>query len=486
MVSRAAISYATDGKKETFGDLFFDKNEHPFLNVGMEFLNPINFIVPGVDAGAALSQGKRGLFSNSSRFVRRIPKDENSAYRLVLGKGAIDDAMNTGVFRSFRYEYPHFRKGSPYKGISKNDEFIIRTPINNDFGRYDAHISNAEDLFSGNNLAVGESVTPAIDGVPIFKTTKGSVYYRKVPFGYIETPFIGSGFSNKSNYGNIKFIRNVSDVPEIKNGKVMLSPENNALTNMTYDQSFRTHRNYSTRPGGTYMIIDPEAFSGKNMLSIEPMDTFLKNEPIDKKFITIISGDENVIKKAESMGYKTATSNKLKSIYKNAVSETTEKQQRINLGKSGVQNSSLSNEYDDAINELIRKKYGSPTTFSTKALENSSGLNAGVSGDVNFNEYALKDFYDGLKTLPMSEVGNHTFTYPNGRTINAFSKNKGTANYVNLFYDPFTESEYNLLKKYGVKSHPNNSELSDDIINTIIEDIGSKKLRNNGGKIYYD
>lgn len=86
MVSDMAIQEATNGEKRTFGDLFFDPEAHPYLNLAANMLNPVNFIAldnsaPGLinrmpknDAEALYQTLARGLPANLRRFYKWIPE----------------------------------------------------------------------------------------------------------------------------------------------------------------------------------------------------------------------------------------------------------------------------------------------------------------------------------------------------------------------------------------------------------------------------
>jgi len=107
---------------------------------------------------------------------------------------------------------------------------------------------------------------------------------------------------------NIRFIRNIGTVPEVDaNGMFWASPEDKALTNMTYDTSFRTHRHYRSRPGTEYLVIPPKSFNGQRFLSIDPMDTFLPNGKLAAKDVTLISGNPEMRALASSRGFNVAS-----------------------------------------------------------------------------------------------------------------------------------------------------------------------------------
>jgi hypothetical protein len=64
--------------------------------------------------------------------------------------------------------------------------------------------------------------------------------------------------------------------------------------------------------------------------------------------------------------------------------------------------------YREAVDDLFTRKIGRPTYEDYLTLENTTGLNAGVSGEVGKN---ITTMQTGWANTP-----DEIFTYPNGRT----------------------------------------------------------------------
>lgn len=104
----------------------------------------------------------------------------------------------------------------------------------------------------------------------------------------------------------------------MEDGIVLASPKKQLFANFTTDVPFRLHRNYEHAPGAEYMLVDPAAFKGVKPLTIDPMDTIFMNSDlqITPDYVTILSGNADILAKAQQKGMKTATSDKLQKIYK--------------------------------------------------------------------------------------------------------------------------------------------------------------------------
>ena len=133
---------------------------------------------------------------------------------------------------------------------------------------------------------------------------------RTIPIATTAAQRIAQAFNHKttpSKYGNLQFIRNLEGVPEVINGEVQFVGNDNLFTNFTSDLPFRTHARYKNIPGGEYLVVSPEAFSGVKPVSIEPMDTFFLTSDlhISPSKVTFISGNPNYLALAKSRGFNT-------------------------------------------------------------------------------------------------------------------------------------------------------------------------------------
>ncbi len=461
---------------DTFGEFVRqNKNWGETKSTLAEFLNP-----GAILGGAAGSLSGRVLDVHWRPFM---DYDESSAYRIVDKKGFESVKHSGEVTSGPSSNYPHFTKGKSYGSIH-NDEFLIETKTNPNFhlGRFDTHGVKSE-YFTANDIKVGDKVTPVItkQNIPINLDASQVNIYKKTPLGFWLKNVKSKGNIGRTNYGNLMFIRNVGEIPEIVDGKVLLSPKDNIFTNMTYDQSFITHKNYRIRPGEDYLIIDPIAFENKKFKSIEPMDSFIKNEPIDKKYIKILSGNPEKLNQAKNMGYEVISDPKLIQKFLKIKSTENTNVDRINLNKKGFGYLDGVEEYDKLANEIIKQKFGEVDYSSVKALENVTGLKSGVHPD-NFDViYDFDQFAKKVNTTPMSELKDIKFSYPNGRSINPFQlKNEVSPEKImsrKLGYDPTTHAEIEILGEEF--AHPTKQMLlSNPRLRNKIESVKSYPILN--------
>lgn len=231
---------------------------------------------------------------------------------------------------------------------------------------------------------------------------------------------------------NVVFIRNIGGIPDVDiNGQFWLSPKEKALSNMTWDKSFRTHKSYKNRPGSEYLIVNPKSLKGSKFFSTEPMDSFIKNRTLNANDVTLISGNPETRRLASERGFKVLSSPELDQAYSKIPFETNtniSKPRGISLGKYEPYRSKEAVNYDDTVNRLIQSTYGKPNFIDSFKLKQRTGLSP--------------------------------------KTYGLF----------NLKYDQTPSIEHALLKRYDVGPHPEKTELSDDLINTILNDLNSKEF----------
>jgi hypothetical protein len=187
------------------------------------------------------------------------------------------------------------------------------------------------------------------------------------------------------------------------------------------------------------MIVDPEAFVGLKPLSIEPMDTMFLNSElrIHPKHITILSGNTDLLRKAEQLGMRTATTPELQTTYNNIIRKILEVQRKyeslpkskgLNLTKPLSGLDALSDDAegaaihlayrkaaDDYFNSLPRPKYQ-----AYHDMQKATGLNA----NVKLAKQLLKEFDDAVlkanSVTPSTGTDDIIFRYPGtkkGRTV---------------------------------------------------------------------
>lgn len=247
-------------------------------------------------------------------------------------------------------------------------------------------------------------------------------------------------FNFSPNKTNIRFIRNMKGVPEVdENGMFMLSPERNALTNFTWDKSFRTHKRYKHRPGGEYLVINPESLKGERFLSTDPMDSFIPNRQLRASDVILISGNPETRALAKSRGFKVATSPKIDEIYAANIASYKPAYTSGILAKAdkGPFASSGAVIYDDAVNEFVHTTYGKPNIIDALKLRWQTGINP----HIRFNP--------------------------------------------SLKYHPTTPIEFNLGKRFGFNSHPTTEVLSRERIEQILDELGAKPYRSKISSVGY-
>lgn len=272
----------------------------------------------------------------------------------------------------------------------------------------------------------------------------------------------------KPEYKDLRFIRNLDGLPDMENGIVLASPKKQLLANFTTDVPFRLHQNYKYAPGAEYMLVDPAAFKGVKPLTIDPMDTIFINSDlqITPNYVTMLSGNADVLAKAQQKGMKIATSDKLQKIYKDWMVDP--------------KSESLSKAYRDAVDEFITD-LGRPTYQVYHDLQKRTGLQANTT-------WGAKSFVDELKRrmkLPLP-VQQSPMSWPNGGPVSLLYLHKWPANFKHVVYDPYPPAEGDLLLKMGgfSKLHPEVTdapELLHKLLREYQEGVGALKK---GGKLH--
>ena len=245
-----------------------------------------------------------------------------------------------------------------------------------------------------------------------------------------------------SEYGNIRFIRNLNVVPDVEDGFALLAPKENNLLNVTTDIPFRTHGHYKNRPHH-YIYFRPEALSGHAPMSIKPMDTFFINNNIKVRpdQITFVSGDINALRVARQRGFRVKSSPELIKAHNTEILE----QNSIKNAKSifGKLSKGAADLRTEAIDNYFTK-LGRPTFDDYIKLQNKTGLSADV--------------------VPIQNV---TSTAPF---------------YKHVYFEKIPDIESALMKKVGYPQHPREINMNEFINNTKYF-LGSSLK--GGGKIKY-
>lgn len=322
---------------------------------------------------------------------------------------------------------------------------------------------------------------------------------------FIEKP-AKYGINALRRYGNLRFFRNLSGLPELgRRGGVNLARENNLLTNVSSDMPFRLHKDYSNMPGGEIIVVDPAAFKGKTPLSIEPSDTFFLGstvEDIDPGLLHFVSGDETLLRQAESLGMRPSTSQalideyaKVQQIADKLAATPPKYSGSIRLDKGytgwGGVSAGKTKDYRRAMDSHLEQEFGRPTYSEYSLLEQDTGLRAGVSdldkGAVNPLIGAVEDIHlDGYGGRPESRF----VEYPSGRVLNIYDYRKNLPYlqledipYRHVFYDPASDVEFRLMKQLNLLRHPKRTKENEELVKQLLEDLQATPLKRCGGEI---
>lgn len=238
-------------------------------------------------------------------------------------------------------------------------------------------------------------------------------------------PDIYNGVKNATR-PNINFIRNLGDVPDVNNNAFWASPKDNALTNMTWPTSFRTHKRYRSRPGEHYIVMPNELFRGQKFLSTDPMDTFLRNTELPANKSYFISGNKEARDLARSRGFNIVEDSKLDDLWQSVLDANANANNSSGIKLNSIYRGSNIENYDSYANQLIQNKFGKPSVL------------------------------DGLKLWLKTGINPHLSFSPK------------------LKYDPATTIESKLSKKYGFDVHPKINEDNVTGINNAYENLKPK------------
>ena len=279
-----------------------------------------------------------------------------------------------------------------------------------------------------------------------------------------------------TNWGNLRFFRNLEGLPSIQNGKIIISPQSNMVANVTTDLPFRLHDRYSMLPGREYMMIHPEGLKNFSPINLDPMDTMFPNQglSVSPEYVTIISGNPEILHEAKKLGMSVQTSPKLQSLYFTADDLT----------------------YSKAVDDLITE-LGRPGIKEYKTLSGITGL------DIKVEPYTNQlDVYNKLKhrvrNMSMDEL-DRTFAptyqsgvvYPDGTNLGIYDLafpsvlNDEVIPYQKVFYNPAPMVEQNTMLDLGLHAHPQfistnprSVRLYEDLLK-----LRGKPLRKQGGRL---
>lgn len=457
--------------------------------------------------------------------TKEIPINEDKFYRYG-SESMIDDANVSGVIRGDPNSYgmsdgkpkkvagASFTKGKLHNKYLKPGDVVIEGVDIPELQwvKKKAHFEMSDfingvdkDVFT-QTAAIGDEVMPLYFGNVNTAPSKYFNYYKRgnglfskkywfkkdfeEPLSFSElmeqrrVPVFSSStvpFDKRvdGNYGELKLIRNISGLPkEISPDMVYASNPESAIANFTYDLPFRTHKKYSTIPGLEYMIVDPAALKGQTPISINPMDVMFKNSDIGipKKYIQILSGNEELIKQAQNAGYRVITSPKLMELHRQIQKESKEaalkKIGNLNLGKTDPANQMSVSLYKREVDRLFSSVIGRPSLDDVKYLEKVTGLSSGVEPAKSGIRRAM-EYNDYIDSMIKERINRDyiDFKYGDNNKINGFTQVAKKHHipvdiYHNIFYNPVPTIEYDILKKYGISPHPKKYDVFNERFNT--------------------
>lgn len=195
------------------------------------------------------------------------------------------------------------------------------------------------------------------------------------------------------------------------------------IVNFATSEPARGHQNHMWLSGVPDFIINPKVLEGTSWKSIHPSDTFLKMPSsesvlsVDPKYVTLVSGEPEVLKFARSKGMKTLSSPKLRQLSQDdpsiLFSKGAHKDNAYKIGKE--------------IQRLTSMR-GAPTIEDYAYFEDATGLRSGA--------------------LPVDYLNRMRQMYPRN-----FSHLRGAPQFNNVVYNPATSVE-SLYRKATIGDRP--------------------------------
>lgn len=459
-----------------------------FYHPGTFFAETIGGTIGGYAGGAATDAITRGV-SDYDSFANMIASNSTipEQYAEMLNPGMLLGGIAGGVGGNVLYNNtvkPAVQKAAlPY---------LMARQLN----------QNIDNAVLPTTLTPEDKIISA--GTTPHTNSKTSLKFYERPSTLTEAERLGIPKGERNNnkrYGNIKFIRNIglhnqpNYMPYMIDDKIKLSSDENLLVNLTTDLPFRTHQKYAHRPGGEIMIIDPKAFRGQTFLSLDPSDSMILNKDlvVDPKHVQIITGNKDIAKTLSQSGITTYTSPKLQIEYKKAMQE----KPQIQIGKIRLDKKNFGdtpNKYTKAVDDFITKYIGRPDLGDYQKLQQTTNINPHVTefnDQINQLQQLLKLNTTKLKgSSDLEDINLFTFpdktsfTYYDVAVPSTIKKTIDTP-YKNVFYNPFSSIENDLMHSLGISQHPKYSDEFQNILKQYILKNNIKPLKKQGGTINY-
>ena len=237
---------------------------------------------------------------------------------------------------------------------------------------------------------------------------------------------IPKGERNNGKYNGITFFRTLDQVPDINaDGFVDLTSPLNTFLNTTSDDLVHLHGNYTHLKQHT-LAIDPEAFRGSTLTTLDPSDHVFINETVrvKPKHVTFISGDPDAIAKAKQRGFNVITNPKLKMYWQRGGSPYVHHDSIIKTknGRDIVTSRENANLYFDEIRNIVRTNFSRPKMNAYETLSIQTGL--------------------PIQTQPFTGR-NFVQPYPGVRW--------SPSDFRHVVYDPAAPAEHRLMQNYGLE-----------------------------------
>lgn len=379
---------------------------------------PSGTMASDIETMNAVTGGGINLIMPSQVIGAAIHSDKLQDYFLNLLKG------NSGIVTdNFHKEHPYYSLGANilFDTAALGLASIGKTGIKNGINK----ITLKDNIYANNKLY---SDNPYINLYATYARRYGLPDKARLPY----------------------LIRRIKsdELPFIEDGNIRLNGPRFKHTNFTYDRPVISHNKGKWDSAQQTYIIN-----GRNLIkankgnwgSIEPSDMFTIEDSktglmIPKEDVTLISGNKDILSKANNIGLRNITNDELQSVERAISGKEKIGKFEINRGTRRGFNTP----YWEAVNNTI-KRFGVPKYKDIKLLEKTTGLNAGVT---RLNKDALNiinkaRIFEKLNLDDAAEVMK--LKYPNSRNID-FVKDRARYNvsgfpYNNIFYDPTTHAE---------------------------------------------
>lgn len=190
---------------------------------------------------------------------------------------------------------------------------------------------------------------------------------------------VPKGDRNNGKYNGIMFFRTLDQVPAINSdGFVDLTSPFNTFLNTTSDNLVHLHSMYP-RLKNHAIAIDPEAFRGSTLTTLDPSDHVFIRETVKvkPKHVTLITGDPEAITLAQQRGFNVITNPKLKIYWQNG-GDQIGRPDFVKINSKGEKEvfSTLDFKelYDEEVRKIVTNSFSRPKLNIYENLSKQTGL----------------------------------------------------------------------------------------------------------------